>query len=166
MGKIGYRNPQDKNNYYIKNRNTKQVVYFRFSPDSISETPGAPEYASESIIGRSTPIITYMSNGARTINYEATFIDDYYKESLLTIRDYLAAMEYPRYSGRMITPPIVTFRLGGLYIEKGVVTSCSFSWTGPIRNGLHIVLKANLVVQETADDALDASKIANGVWRV
>lgn len=165
-GKINYVNEMDSNNYYIMNWSTKEAIYFRFTADSIDETPGTPNYTSEDIVGRTTPIRVYINNGARAINYQATFIDDYTTMSLLTVRDKLASMEYPKYTSKAITPPIVMLRLGGIIIKKGILTNLSFNWSGPIRNGVHIILKVSFTVEEVVDNKVDSDTILNRIWRM
>lgn len=164
MGKINYKIQGFTDQYYISSTLSSDLkVFFTFGSDGITESPGTPNWSSEDIVGSTSPVKVYINNGARTVSYSHTFIDDYTTESLLTIRNKLSAMEYPMVNGGVTLPHIVRMRLGKIYI-RGVVTSINFSWDGPIRNGTHIKLKVDLSVEESREESFDASDIIGGLW--
>ena len=165
MGKTNYRIPTFSDQYYIESISIASLsrVYFTFGTDGISENPGAPSWTTEDIVGSTSPIRTYINNGARAVSFTHQFSDDYTTEPLTDIRDKLSALQYPLYNGGIVVPNLVRMRLGNIYI-RGIVTSMNFDWSGPIRNGNHILLKVSLTVEEVRDESFDASSVYSGLW--
>jgi hypothetical protein len=58
---------------YIMDVETKDRVYFRYVPETISDSV-SPNYSSTDTIGRSSPIQSWSSTGARVISLQLEFV--------------------------------------------------------------------------------------------
>lgn len=156
----------EKDSYhYILDLRTGETFDFPFPPATISERPNTPSYQSDSIPGRTSQLQNYTSNDNRTISFEINIIDDYVKAPLLDVYNLLYSMQIPNVKDYTIIPPNVQLRLGPLAI-RGILASVTFSWAGPIRNGLRTVLTANFEVKEARDIPLDGRQIRKGKHNV
>lgn len=117
-------------------------------PQSVSENLSLSTY-DQAIVARWAPIISYTSTNARTISFTFGITDDYmpYYESqkrAYTIQEYINALkslEYPRYvsnsktNSSEVVPPQCILKLANIK-AKGIVTSVSVNWNGPLSNAI------------------------------
>ena len=145
-------------------------------PETISESQSS-NWATQNIIDRSAPISAYNSTEYRDVSVSFT-IHRELGEQLNLGEDCLERLEavirrtvYPSYNtGHGVAPPITTLVLGK-FKAKGYVTSISFQWKGPIRDGLYQMADIQIQMRDTAGgnnkvkgmgDVMPGS-IANGV---
>lgn len=122
---------------YIYLYHTSTVIVLPTYPASVTDSMGA-NFATTTPLGRSAPIYSYSSSGARTvgfslhlhrdmmnaINYQSSNakvdIGDDYVDTMIK---QLQAMVVPKYSAseRMVNPPIIAVRLGDDIFCKGVI---------------------------------------------
>lgn len=109
-------------------------------PESVQESLSL-NTQDQSIIARSAPIVSYANTNARTVSYTFAVADDYMPTkgtggAQYTIQEYVSALkslEYPKYTSNEVVPPQCILRLGNIYL-KGIVTSVSINWKGPLSN--------------------------------
>lgn len=99
----------------------------------------SPQYNSQPIIGRSTPLVGYNSTGERIISFTAIMVEDPRREKvpLRQRMRYLKSYLYPDYTNSaFINPPKrCRFIYGGDIGITGVMTECSVSWRTETRIG-------------------------------
>lgn len=109
-------------------------------PDSVSENISL-NTNDQAIIARSAPIISYANTNARTVQFTFAVADDYMPTrgangAQYTIGQYVDAiksLEYPVYKSNEVVSPQCVLKLGNIKL-KGIVTSVSISWKGPLSN--------------------------------
>lgn len=118
--------------------------------DGVLPLPTIPEVVAESIalntqeqaiIARSAPIISYSNTGARTVSFTFAVADDYMPTrgvngAQYTIEEYISCIKslvYPRYTTSEVISPQCVLRVGNIKM-KGIVTSVSVNWKGPLSN--------------------------------
>ena len=107
-------------------------------PDSVQESLSL-NTQDQAIIARSAPIVSYSNTNARTVSYTFAVADDYMPTrgtggTQYTIQEYvnaLKSLEYPRYSSNEVVPPQCILKIGNIQL-KGIVTSVSITWRGPL----------------------------------
>lgn len=122
---------------YIYLYHTSTVIVLPTYPESVTDSMGA-SFSTTTPLGRSAPIYSYSSSGARTVGFTLNLHRDMmnainYQSSNANVEigdDYvdtmikqLQAMVVPKYSAteRMVNPPIIAVRLGDDIFCKGVV---------------------------------------------
>lgn len=118
--------------------------------EGVLPLPTIPETIAESlslntneqqIVARSAPIVSYTSTNARTISFAFPIADDYMPTrgtngTQYTIDEYINALkslEYPRYTSNEVIVPQCVLKIGNIK-AKGIVTSVSVNWKGPLSN--------------------------------
>jgi hypothetical protein len=152
-----------KSRYYIMDLRTGEVIDFPFPPETMNERPNTPSFSSETVIGRTSQFVNYISSDNRTISFTAIITDDYIDKPLIEIRDTLASMSMPDYNSYQITPPNVQVKLGSNTM-RGVLTGLTFDWSGPYRDGVRTILTVGFEVKETRDIPLSSSQVRAGGW--
>lgn len=119
---------------YIKNKripseNVGYLIPLLFSPNNISESITA-NYDQQTIPGRSSPVITYSSTGARQVSINISVTPDYLPSGYSSVEEYLRALkalEFPTYSNGSITAPNCYLKLPNLDLD-GVCTSVNIEY--------------------------------------
>jgi len=109
-------------------------------PESVSESISL-NTNEQAIIARSAPIISYSNTGARVVSFTFAIADDYMPTrgvngTQYTIDEYvnaLKSLEYPVYKQSEVISPQCVLRIGSIKL-KGIVTSVTVSWKGPLSN--------------------------------
>lgn len=110
-------------------------------PNSVSESVVA-NTNDQQIVGRSAPIVSYLSTGARTVSFTFAVADEYmptyngYKYTIHTYINALKSLVYPRYTKSNIISPQCVLHLGNITL-KGIVTNVSVTWNGPVSNFIY-----------------------------
>ena len=125
-------NPYNQNEDY----RVKEIVIPDFIiPESVSHEY-SPNFSSNSILGRLSPVLLYSGGSARTLSFSIRLNDDIARqsgyESLVELVDDIKSLSYPtreRSSNRL---PQVYFQLGEL-VGVGIVQT-SISWSKPFDN--------------------------------
>ena len=126
------------------------------TPQNVSEGINANTY-DQDIVGRSSPLISYGSTGARTISFSIEVADDYMpmkaNGTRYTIKSYVSALKslvYPRYSSLQVIAPQCTLHIGNV-TSSGIVTSVNVSWGGPLSSidgsGVGTFTRATIQIQ-------------------
>lgn len=135
--------------------------------------PTIPEVVAESIalntqeqaiIARSAPIISYSSTGARSISFTFAVADDYMptkglngaQYSIVEYIDAIKSLVYPRYTTSEVISPQCVLKIGNIKM-KGILTSVSVNWKGPLSN---IILGGSFT---RADVTLQFREVSNTV---
>ena len=95
----------------------------------------------QQIIARSAPIVSYSNTNARTVSFSFVVADDYMPTkgeggAQYTIVEYINALKslvYPRYTSNEVISPQCILNIGNIKL-KGIVTSVSVNWKGPLSN--------------------------------
>lgn len=166
MAKVKLRPPsgftKTSDMYYILDvRSKSNKIDFVFPPEAITETPNAPNYQTTDIVGRSSQLEVWVSNGNRKIDFGVTFVDDYYDLTLDKVKSRLSSMQMPEYSSGKATAPEVQLRLGKV-VARGTLSNLSFNAHGPIRNGLHTQLDVQMTITDLRLVPIGASQVRNG----
>ena len=125
-------NPYNQN----EDNRVKEIIIPDFIiPDSISHEY-SPNFSSNSVLGRLSPVLLYSGGSARTLSFSIRLNDDIARqggyESLVELVDDIKSLSYPvreRSSNRL---PQVYFQLGEL-VGVGIVQT-SISWSKPFDN--------------------------------
>lgn len=167
MSKHNHKHTRHRDEYYIlgyAGGRRQMRVHFPFPPENIMEGGSDPMIESFTPVGSTMPYSVYTGNAPRTLNFTVRFIDDYVRDDLVVIRDALESMKYPLYSSSVVNPPTVYCRLGDIKIT-GVLSACSFTWSGPERNGTPILLDCSMSITESINKTLDTATIKSGLRR-
>lgn len=121
-------------NKKIPNSQKGYKIPFYYSPSSLSESISA-SYDQQNIPGRSAPVITYTSTGARQVSVSFFVSPDYIHSSIntsgySTVKELLSAckaLQYPNYNGSIVESPNCEFHCPGIDID-GVCTSVSIDY--------------------------------------
>lgn len=111
-------------------------------PESISESISLNTF-DQAIVARSAPIVSYGNTGARQVSFTFAIADDYMptrgeggtQYTIVEYIDALKSLEYPTYNTNEVVVPQCVLRIGNIKL-KGIVTSVSVSWKGPLSNVL------------------------------
>lgn len=128
-------------------------------PDEISDS-GSANYSEESLLGRSSPLVSYTNTGFR----EVSFSFDVHREELDSngidkLLKIIRASVYPTYNGAAaLRPTITTVRLGDFYV-KGITKSYSFTWKKPIIDNKYQVCTISMTISHVIDKAYSMSDI-------
>ena len=110
-------------------------------PNGVSETVSS-NTNDQQIVGRSAPIVSYLSTGARTVSFTFAVADEYmptyngYKYTIHTYINALKSLVYPRYTSSNIISPQCVLHLGNITL-KGIVTNVSVTLNGPVSNFIY-----------------------------
>lgn len=109
-------------------------------PESVSESLSV-NTVDQTIIARSAPIVMYSNTNARTVQFTFAVADDYMptkgasgeQYTIVSYINALKSLEYPTYKTNEVVVPQCVLKLGNIYL-KGIVTSVSVQWKGPLSN--------------------------------
>ena len=118
----------------------KGVLPLPTTPQSVSEQVSL-NVGEQAIIARSAPIVSYSNTNARTVSFSFAVADDYMPTKgkggkQYTIQEYintLKSLVYPRYTSNEVISPQCVLSIGNIKL-KGIVTSVSVTWNGPLSN--------------------------------
>lgn len=128
-------------------------------PDEISDS-GSANYSEESLLGRSSPLVSYTNTGFR----EVSFSFDVHREELDSngidkLLKIIRASVYPTYKDTAaLRPTITVVRLGDFYV-KGITKSYSFTWKKPIIDDKYQVCTISMTISHVIDKAYSMSDI-------
>jgi hypothetical protein len=147
--------------YIMDLRSPFEIFAIPFPPESLAETPNAPSFTSDAVLGRSSQLVTYTSSDNRTVAIQFTVLDDYVDKKLTEVRDILASFSMPKYDNFRIIEPSVQAKLGALVI-RGVIASLSFNWSGVFRDGYWTKLDVNMTIKEARQIPLGSTEVRAG----
>lgn len=133
-------NVPEENYIYFHHTNTKIII--PVDPDAISDSMGA-SFASNFPLSRSAPIYSYQNSGPRTVSVNFTIHRDLCREynnldtdavdALIMNLDQMVLPDYNS-AGKIVNPPVVSFKLRNDIFIKGIVTACSHTFQLPVIN--------------------------------
>lgn len=154
---------EELSRFYIMDLRTNEVFDIPFPPADLTERTNSPSFTSDNIVGRTSQYMVYTSSSNRSIGVTFSIIDDYIEIGLQEVRDILASMAMPQYTNYNIDPPRVQIKLGAMVL-RGVISSISFTWSGPFRNGLYTVLNVTMELTEARQIPLGSTEVRAGGW--
>lgn len=154
---------------YIRNIRTGWILRFPSMPDTFSDSK-APNWSSQEIIGRWTPVRGFSSSGPRTVSLMITFhtgVDQGDSKSGLDVNldvMKLRSLTYPNYNGYAYSPDPIILRIGKMVFMKCIVTSFDCNWTSPwdLDQEVTMIAEVSLVVEECSLTPLDALMVQSG----
>lgn len=135
-------------------------------PESVSESINL-NTSEQEILGRSAPIISYSSTGARKISFTIALVDDYMPTgyNIVSYINALKSLEYPNYTSNNLIPPSVVIKLGAINAQ-GIINSVSINWKGPLSNlisgGTYRGADVSISFTEVREAAKGTFEIRNG----
>lgn len=140
----------------IVNNKYNKSVPLPVAPEEVTDSNSA-EFNSETMMGRSVSYQLYESS-SREISFTLQLRADLIattegvtpEEHIYRIVSLIESCCYPNYNeSEATTPPEVAFQIIGQFFIRGVLKSCSASWSPPIINGKYVNCNLSLSVQET-----------------
>lgn len=156
---------------YIKNLRTGEFLHFTSMPETFSDAK-APNWSSQEIIGRWTPVRGYSSSGPRTISIMLTFhsgVDKADSEGtkvlVLDKVNWLRSLTYPNYSNVAYSPDPVMLRIGRMVFMKSIVTGFDCNWRAPwdLDEEISMIAEVSLTFEECSLIPLDAQQVRSGL---
>lgn len=127
---------------YIHFHHTNTTIIIPVDPDAVSDGMSA-SFASNFPLSRSAPIYSYQNSGPRTVSVNFTLHRDLCNQfnnlsydavdSLIMNLDQMVLPDYNS-AGKIVNPPVVSFKLRNDIFIKGIVTACSHTFQLPIIN--------------------------------
>lgn len=143
----------------IVNGVIKDVCYLPVIPQEFSDT-NSPNFNSVAMMGRSVEYQIYNST-SRSVSFTLQLHEEIAPDSGTTslgnydyvhnVVDLIESCCYPDYDsqGAVNHPPEVLFNIGNQFRIRGVLESCSATWTTPFTDGKYVNCNLNLSVKET-----------------
>ena len=133
-GPSDYLNDRDLIPFWIRLKSTNDTIHFRSIITGLSETV-SPSWSSNKFFGNPFNFYTFDSV-ERSVSFTLTTycLNPSELSKMWTKIEFLTDVAYPKISpnpkstNRYITPPIIDFRLGDMYVEKiGFIETLSYS---------------------------------------
>lgn len=97
-----------------------------------------PNFAAQSIVGRLSPIYTFISGGDEMFNFSISLHNDLVENKLKEVVDNIKMLSYPRQIDGVVTYPKIYFSLGEF--SGVVIVDTSIQWKKPIINGHYVLV--------------------------
>ena len=146
----------------IRDLVTNESRTYRYFDDETISDEVQSNWDEVAIIGRSAPIISYSSTGARSVSLTLHFFaeTDVHREVANEIA-WLQALKFPTYAGAMMySPHMIRLIVGSFLVMDGVIESCTPSWKSPYTNdGYPMVAECSLSIKEVASTPPDYNTV-------
>lgn len=97
-----------------------------------------PNFVAQSIVGRLSPIYTFISGGDEMFNFSISLHNDLVENKLKEVVDNIKMLSYPRNINGVVTYPEIYFSLGEF--SGIVIVDTSIQWKKPIINGHYVLV--------------------------
>lgn len=136
-------------------------IWFPCYPESVSDSNSA-SYSSENILGRSEPFQYYTGSGPRTVSVGFEFHTDMCGDVnyIYKIADVVESACYPNYGGTIAASKVV-FHCANNITIRGIISSVSTKYSGPIIDNKYAVVNLDFSVTEVTGNPPSASQIAS-----
>jgi len=124
-----------------------EIILKNIIPDALSYSY-SPNFSSQSMLGRMSPIQMYTGGSAKTYSFSITLHEDYLYNTkynrLDDLVDDIKSLSYPVVAGGITSLPTVEFYIGEIS-GKGIVQTSS-SWKKPFRDGRYILVDLSITI--------------------
>lgn len=134
--------------------NYQSPAYLPVAPQEVTDTNNA-EFGTETMMGRSVSYQLYESS-SREIGFTLQLRADLVSKGVSSGTDHIYRIVsliesccYPDYNGTKPKPPEVAFQIAKQFFIRGVLKSCSASWSPPIIDGKYVNCNLSLSIVET-----------------
>lgn len=151
----------------LTNMTSKESKVFKHYAPNIQEQLQA-SYNETVIMGRSAPIVTYASTGARTVTVVLHLTaEDNVKYDVLANVAWIQSLKFPEYNSLiMVPPPKVRLTVGRFLSVVGVVTMADPTWSEAIFEGsVPSHAEISVTLKEVRDKPLGAKSAMQSFYR-
>lgn len=136
--------------HILKNGSDLGLYYLPVYPQEVSET-NSGEFNSVSTLGRSVSGQVYNTS-SRQLSLSLQLHEELVPGNLDYIHKLVAVLEsacYPEYSNGIVETPEIVLVIGDQFRVRGILTSCSSTWSTPIIDDQYVQCQVSLGITET-----------------